>query len=413
MQKSLADRIVKALPAPVLGVIEAAGAAATRSDQRLFLVGGIVRDLLLGRESRDVDIMAGHNAIAIADELSSSLGCKSTIHTAFGTATFEIDGYRFDLATCRSETYDRPGALPKVKAGSVRQDLFRRDFTINALAACINPGSFGEIIDLYGGQRDLEAGIVRILHDNSFIDDATRIMRAVRYEQRLDFKLERKTARLLRRDLDMLDTISGDRLRHELILWLTEPKPSRILKRAGALGILAKLHAALSWNSAMGRAFTSVVRTSRKFPLPALYFALLAYQLDRRQLDQLLKRLNITGGELKQAAEQTALLRDKQELFDHAAPKPSEIYLNAKEFHPVAIRANEVLSSSKTVRSNLRLYLDKLRFVKTSLSGKDLAAMGIREGRKMGTILDRLLAAKLDGEAVTRRSEEKLAKQWL
>jgi tRNA nucleotidyltransferase (CCA-adding enzyme) len=413
MLKNLTARIEKALPKPILGIIEAAGAAAIRSDQRLFLVGGIVRDLLLEKESRDIDIMAEHDAVAVARTISSSLGVKPVIHSAFGTATLEIAGHRIDLATCRSETYDHPGALPTVGAGTIRADLFRRDFTINAMAVCINPGGFGEIVDLYDSRSDLESGLIRILHDGSFTEDATRMMRAVRYEQRLDFKLERRTARLLRRDRDMLDTISGDRLRHELMLWLSESRPANIVKRAAELGILARLHPALSWNAAVSRAFRSVERTPGPPPLPSLYFALLTYQLDGQQLDQLLKRLNITGGELKQVGMQTLSLQNRHELFDDPLLRPSEIYLRARPFHPVAIRANELLASSKAVRTNLGSYLRKLRFVKTRLTGNELENMGVPHGRKVGIILDRLLAARLDGEATTKKDEEKLAKRWL
>jgi tRNA nucleotidyltransferase (CCA-adding enzyme) len=413
MQENLADRITKALPRPMLGIIEAAGAAASCSRQRLYLVGGIVRDLLLGRQSMDIDIMAERDAIAIANAMSKPLSLKPVVHTSFGTATFEIDGFRLDLATCRTETYDRPGALPKVAPGTIRQDLFRRDFTINAMAICINPERFGDLIDLYDGRRDLESGLVRILHDKSFIDDATRIMRAVRYEQRLGFKLERITARLLRRDLDMLDTISGDRLRHELVLWLGESERGKVLKRASSLGILRKLHPALSWNAALSRAFTTIQKERGQSSPAPLYFALLAYQLDKKQLDQLCKRLNITGGELKQAVMQTVSLRENLDLFDYTHLQPSEIYFKAGRFHPVAIRSNELLAPSKAARTNLGLYLRRLRFIKTRLTGKDLAAMGVPEGRKTGIILDRLLTAKLDEKISTKRDERSLVKQWL
>lgn len=413
MREDLADRITKALPGPVVEIIEAAGLAASQSRQRLYLVGGIVRDLLLQRESRDIDIMAGRDAIALAGLMSTSPGIKTVTHSAFGTATIKMGDYRLDLATCRSESYDHPGALPRVKPGTIRQDLFRRDFTVNALAACINPKHFGEVIDLYGGLQDLDERIIRILHDKSFADDATRIMRAVRYEQRLGFKLERRTARLLRRDLDMLDNISGDRLRHEVLLWLSEPRPGRVLRRASALGILPKLHHALSWNPSLGRAFTYAGRAQGEFPPVPLYFALLAYQLQKRQLEQLLVRLNIKGGDLKEISEQTLSLKNNHKLHEEAPLQPSGIYQELKSFHPIAIRANELLSPHPAVRSNLKLYLTRLRNVKPHMTGNDLAAIGVPRGKKMGLILDRLLTARLDGKVRTKGDEEKLAGHWL
>jgi len=413
MQDNVADRITKELPKPVVGLIQTAGRAAAKSGAAIYMVGGIVRDLLLGRQSKDIDIMVEGDALDIARSMSGILASKPIVHKRFGTATFELNDYRVDLATCRSETYDHPGALPKVKPGSIEQDLFRRDFTVNSMAICINQKRFGELIDLYGGRQDLENKLIRILHEKSFMDDATRIMRSVRYEQRLDFKLESKTARLLRRDLDMLDTISGDRLRHEVILWLSEPQPGKILKRAAGLGILSKLHRALSWDPRLARAFRGANTMSVELPAVQLYLALLVYNLDKKQLGEFLERLNIEGGELDDIARQTVSLKINQELLDCSPLQPSEIHHKLQRYTIAAILANKLCTPSRDVRINLKLYIDKLRFVRTRLNGRELRTMGVPPDKKMGVILERLLIARLDGEVKTKADERRLALQFL
>jgi tRNA nucleotidyltransferase (CCA-adding enzyme) len=250
-----AGGLIERLPPPLLKLTLIAGGLAEKSDIRVYLVGGIVRDLILGRPSIDVDIMAEGDAVRLARQMAEKLGARLTVHRDFGTASLKIDGFSVDLASCRSEDYLYPGALPRVSPGNIRDDLQRRDFTINAMAICINTPNQGDLTDLFGGRQDLASGLVRVLHDKSFQDDATRMMRAVRYEQRLGFRLESSTSKLLRRSLDMLDTISGDRLKNELALWLGEEYCYKILRRAGQLGILGKLHPTLAWNLMMSTAF--------------------------------------------------------------------------------------------------------------------------------------------------------------
>ena len=387
MQDNLADRVINGLPQRVTALVKTAGKAAAGSGLAAYLVGGIVRDLMLGRQSKDIDIMIEGDALTVAESLSEILSSTPIVHKRFGTATFKLDDYRIDLATCRTETYDRPGSLPHVTPGNIEQDLFRRDFTVNAMAVCISPKKFGALIDLYGGMRDLGKRQIRILHEKSFQDDATRIMRAVRYEQRLDFKLERKTARLLKRDLDMLDTISGDRLRHEVILWLSERQPEKILKRAAALGILSKLHPALAWDACLDSAFHAAARISDSIPAMHLFLALLVYNFSQKQLDEFLMRLNIKGGDMSTIASHTISLKENQKLLDHTLIRPSEIYRRLKDFNIAAIAANSLLTKSQTVHMNSLLYMDKLRFIKPRMNGRDLEAIGITAARRWALYL--------------------------
>ncbi|MCX6004858.1 MAG: hypothetical protein NT082_04220 [Chloroflexi bacterium] len=376
----------------------------------LYLVGGVVRDLLLDRKSDDIDIMVEGDAIKLADLLAQLPNTRITSYRKFGTSTLKVDDFRIDLATCRRETYSRPGALPSVKSGDITEDLFRRDFTINAMSLCINPGKFGELIDIYNGKQDLEKKLIRVLHSESFTDDATRIMRAIRYEQRLNFKLETKTEKLIARDLDMLDSISGDRLRKEISLWFSELQPEKILHRADELAVLQKLQTGLHWNDHFNETFSRVRKQAKPASAVQLYYCLLVYSLNESELDELLGRLNIHGGKLDNLCRLTLKLKNKLALLDEKEIKRADIYYLLKDFSPPAIRANALCTGSHRIRTYLELYLDNLRFTKTLLNGRDMARMGVPEGRLVGIVLQDVLKAKLNGEVKTKMDEERLAR---
>jgi len=405
-----ATGLIERLPPSLLKLTLAAGELADKSGIRAYLVGGIVRDLMLGRPPIDIDIMAEGDAVGLARQMAEEPGARLIVHKDFGTASLKIDGFSVDLATCRSEDYMCPGALPKVRPGSIREDLQRRDFTINAMAVCINKANQGDLTDLFGGCEDLSGGLVRVLHNKSFQDDATRMMRAVRYEQRLGFRLESSTSKLLRNSLDMLDTISGDRLKNELALWLSEDYCYKILRRAGRLGILAKLYPALSWDITMSTAFGRAAR-GHGAASPRLYFCLLVYNLDEEELYELLGRLNLTGSRLDLLSHQSLELKGKCAELDRPAVKKSAIYFTLREYETTAVQANLSYARTAALRRNLRLYLDRLRYVKTSLDGNELLTLGVRQGLQVGIVLKKLLAARLDGTVLNKSDEVTLARR--
>ena len=281
--ENLALKMSRGMPGKLIAFLRIAGEEAHAQGQRLYLVGGAVRDLLLGRPNVDFDLVVEGDAPRLARQLAkkerldgenSKVGERVTVHRQFGTAKFSRGGLNIDLITARSETYARPGALPTVQPGTIRDDLLRRDFSINAMAIDLSPASFGQLLDHHGGRSDLEQErVVRILHERSFIDDATRILRALRYEQRLGLNLERNTERLLCEHKSMLDTISGDRIRHELELILKEDRPEQILKRAQALGVLQQLDPSLRGNGWLAQRFRQARREAMADP--TLYLLLL------------------------------------------------------------------------------------------------------------------------------------------
>jgi tRNA nucleotidyltransferase (CCA-adding enzyme) len=264
--------------------------AASQRDVSLYLVGGPVRDLLLARPLKDLDLAVEGDAAALARDVAQCLGGKVVLHQRFGTATVAVQGERLDLATTRRENYPRPGTLPQVVPGSIEEDLTRRDFTVNAMALSLSHPNQGRLLDPVGGLKDLREGTVRALHPVSFRDDPTRVLRAVRYEQRLTFIIEPKTLGWLREalDNDALSTVSRDRLRREVSLMLNEERPLASLIRAGELGVLRNLYPPLGDASHL-----ESLSEGFGIPGPLFLLAALAFPLSPPQGEDFNARLNM------------------------------------------------------------------------------------------------------------------------
>jgi len=409
----LSSKIQKQLPEELVDFMQAAGEVAVKQGQSLYLVGGVVRDLLLGRTNFDLDLVVEGDAINLAQQLTQIKSGKIIIHPRFNTAKIKWDNWSVDLATARSETYAKPGALPKVKPGSISDDLFRRDFTVNTMAVYLVPSRYGELIDLYGGRSDLEHKLIRVLHEKSFIDDATRIWRGLRYEQRLKFQMEPTTLELLKRDVAMLDTVSGDRIRHELELILNEECPEKVLRRAEELGVLAKLHPALKGNGWLAGKFQQARQlSSPDLPPAGLYLALLTYSLTSEENERLISRLRLSKSIAQIIRDANSL---KAELYSLAAPKltPSRVYRLLHGYSPLPITANSLASDSYVARRHIQLFLNKLRYIKPALTGEDLKRMGVAAGPRIKEILNLLHEARLDGEITTKQEEKSLVNRWL
>ncbi|MFC1951780.1 CCA tRNA nucleotidyltransferase, partial [Chloroflexota bacterium] len=378
-----------------------------------YLIGGVVRDLLLGQANLDLDLVVEGDAISLAQQLILLIHGEITTHPRFGTAKLQWDKWSVDLTTARSETYARPGALPSVKPGSIESDFFRRDFTINAMAVSLIPSRYGELIDRHGGRGDLEHKLIRILHEKSFIDDATRIWRGLRYEQRLNFQLDPTTLKLLKRDIPRLDTISGDRIRYEIECILSEKYPEKILRRAAELEVLSKLHPSLRGDEWLAEKFEQARQLgSSDLPLFGLYFTLLVYHLTNEELEQLIVHLRLPKS-LCQVIRDTISLKAKLESLADPELLPSSIYRLLYPYTPLALTANSLACDSPTSCQHIKLFLDKLRYVKPALTGNDLKKIGIIPGPRIKEILNFLHEARLDGKITSKRDEEELIKEWL
>jgi len=410
---NLASIMERQLPAALVNFMWLAGEIAHTRGERIYLVGGVVRDLLLGQANFDLDLVVEGNAIELAQQLRKINQGKITTHPRFNTAKLQWDNWSVDLATARSETYDKPGALPTVTPSSIDNDLSRRDFTINAMAIHLNPGFYGRLVDPHGGRNDLKHKIIRVLHEKSFTDDATRIWRGLRYEQRLDFHLERKTLNLLQRDISMLDTISGDRIRYEIECILQEKYPEKVFRRAEELGVLAKLHPVLKGNGWLAEKFDQARRlTSPQPPEVGLYLALLVYHLTSEETERLISRLRLSKS-LAQTLRDSIAVKKKMRSLATPGVSPSVIYRLLDGYSSPAIVANSLATESPVASQNIRLFLNKLKDIKVSLSGDDLIRMGIAPGPQIREILDLLHKARLNGKIATKQDEEEVVKNWL
>jgi len=405
---NLARQIKQYLPQELLGLVQNISAQADKLGQRVYLVGGVVRDLLLGYPNFDLDLVIEGDAVKLAMAIAETSQAKLVTHSRFGTATLSYDNFTLDMATARGETYAKPGALPTVTPGTISNDLSRRDFSINAMSISLASNNYGELLDPYQSKSDLEHRLIRILHSESFRDDATRILRAIRYEQRLGFKLETQTAKLLKRDIPMLDTISGDRIRHELELILREKYPEFAFKRLDELGVLQRINPSLKGDGWIAEKFEKARQLNKPSQLLPLYLCLFIYPLSESENEQFIHHLNIPT-KLSRALRDTRYLKSQFSFLDKSSLKPSEIYYFLYEYDPLAIQANAIATKSPTIHSHLQLFLAKLRYVKTFLNGEDLKGLGISVGPKLGEILRALYRAKLDGEVNTKADEEKLA----
>lgn len=398
------------LPAERLALLRRAGLIAREEGVSLYLVGGGARDLLLGRPTEDLDLVVEGDAETLASIIAKRLSGQVVSRSQFSTAKVRVEGVSLDLVTARNERYLRPGALPQIAHGTIEEDLERRDFSVNAMAFPLHEGSSDRLLDPFGGLDDLQRGLIRTLHDGSFIDDATRIMRAVRYEQRLGFGLEAHTETLLRRDLPMLDTISGDRLRRELHLWLNEERFVSTLVRADALGVMAAIHPSLAGS---GQVVRKALGSEGKPDVEEqARLGLLAFSMTQTGGEQVIDRLRMPTG-WATVVRDTIALKDRLPRLSDAEMSPAQLYEALAPYNLWAVQACALAAPGEEARQLLYLFLEKLRHVKPSLGGRDLIQLGVAQGPAVGEMLARLRSARLDGAATNRSQELELARSWM
>ena len=368
-----------------------------------YVVGGPVRDQLLGIPYNDLDITVAGSALPLAERLATAVGGRLTVHQRFGTATVSMPDFAIDLVTARSESYHHPGALPQVRVGTVADDLARRDFTINAMAASITDESLA-LVDPHGGRADLEAGLVRTLHPLSFVDDPTRIFRAIRYEQRFSFRIEDQTLNELRHAVEhgALATLTGDRIRHELERIFNEASPLPALRRAGELGALSAVHPALGHAHLEGLGDWSAT--------PLSWAAALVWPLSAEQGASLATRLNAPANLVRTLGD-TALLKSRQPQLAEAGLLPSGVCAQVDGLSPDALAAAMRLAEP-VVGERVERYLSEWWSVAPLLRGTDLLELGVPSGPAVGDALRALRQARLDGLTRDRHDEEQLARQW-
>ena len=397
------------LPPGQLELLKSAGRIARDEGAPMYIVGGAVRDMLLGRPVEDLDLVVVGDAETMASIVAKRLSGQVVSRSQFSTAKVKVAGVSLDLVTARSERYSRPGALPQIAHGTIEEDLARRDFSINAMAVPLHLEAKGRPLDPFNGVDDLERKLVRVLHDGSFADDATRILRAVRYEQRLGFRLDDHTGALLKINLPMLDTIGGDRLFREIQRWLAEECASSILLRADELGVLAGLHPALAKS---GEPVRTAISRARGRIDGTVWFGALAYAMTASEGEGLIGRLRLPP-RWARVVRGAIEVRGKTPLLSEAGIPPLRLYDALAGLEPSAVHASALVIEDETARANLTLFLEKLLGVKPSLGGKDLMDMGVAQGPAVGEMLNMLKRARLDGRAGSRADEVALVREAL
>ena len=391
-------------------------AAVAEGFDGVYLVGGTVRDILLGERSFDVDIAVEGDAITFARALGDVLGGRAHPHERFGTAVVLYgDGERIDVVTARTEFYEEPAALPTVEHATIREDLFRRDFTINAMAVSLKGEDFGRLVDPFGGRRDLDEGTIRVLHNLSFIDDPTRIFRAVRYEARYGFRMDGQTERLARSCIDMglVGDLSSARLRDELVALLEEPSAPRAIVRLGELGAARAIHPHLAADEEAAALLERLreLRDRHELEVPDWRLGLeaLARRLTADELFDWTWRLKLRRRDADRIAAAVTVGPRIVERLRAGELSPWEVVHLAEPYAPDAPLFALALDELEPLND----YFRRLRKVALEITGADLAELGLGESPRVGEVLEELRRRKLNGQLDGRESELAAARELI
>ena len=419
------------LPQRFYDLLEETGQLADRTDVAVFAVGGFVRDLLLDIKNLDLDLVVEGDGISFARALARQTGARAKAHDRFGTAVILLpDGVKLDIATARTEYYEYPTALPTVERSSIKKDLYRRDFTINTLAVRLNPQRFGDLIDFYGGRRDLKEKSIRVLHSLSFVEDPTRVFRAIRFEQRFGFRLGKETLMLIKGavKMDLFHRLSGHRLLDELVLLLSEEEPRKAIGRLAELDLLRFIHSALVWSERLQALLKGVEHALDWYKIASLnweeqsgsphvdawvvYFMALMEGLPAQGVAETLKRLTVPERQAEKIRTgRHATSGVLRRLARRPPPRPSETYHLLRGLSAEGLLMMLAKTKSDAVKRQVSAYLTTHQHVKPFLTGTDLKAMGLSPGPIYKKILTRLLDARINGEVRTEAEERQFLKR--
>lgn len=424
-KKNMAAVLKERLPRKVIKLLKNFGHVADMLGYNVYLVGGLVRDVLLRRENLDVDIVIEGDGIKFAQEFAEHYDARVRSHPKFGTAVLIFsDGFKVDVATARMEYYESPGAPPIVETSSLKLDLYRRDFTINTLAIKLNKRSYGTLIDYFGAQEDIKEKVLRVLHNLSFVEDPTRVLRAIRFEQRFGFKIGRLTLALIKNavKINCFKDLSGRRLFLELKLILKEQDPIKAIERMNEFDLLQLISPEIRLTKDLRRLLEEIRKVivwynllylEEPFEPWKVYWHGLSSSLDTKALGALAQRMGILGPKdlrmIPQRQDKEMLLdslykfdADNYRLYTLLLPYDTEtlLYLMAK-------------TGSEKIRRLISNYFTRLKGTRIQLRGRDLVHMGLEPGPVFKEIFDSLLEARLNNLIKTREDEVKFVeKNW-
>ncbi|MDP2643886.1 MAG: CBS domain-containing protein [Desulfobacterales bacterium] len=419
--KFMQERLSKKL----IGTLKIIGETASDMGCGAFIVGGFVRDLFLYRTNEDIDLVIEGDGIAFAKKFSQMMGARFHSHEKFGTAVIIFaDGFKIDVASARLEYYDFPAALPVVEMSSIKLDLFRRDFTINTLAIQLNTKNFGLMIDFFGGQKDIKEKTIRVLHNLSFVEDPTRVFRAIRFEQRFNFSIGKLTAGLIANAvrMDFFKRLSGRRVFMELRQILQEENPTGTINRLKDFKLLHVIHPSIEVNEAL----LELLDTARKvlswydllfleesYMKWSVYFMALIRHCDRKTSDEICLRLELAPRHRKIFAQERFNAARCLAALERKPPTAnSMIYKKLSAFRTELILYMMAITQHTRIKRNISHYFTQLRYIKISLTGKDLKKLGLEPGPVYRQVLDAALDAKLNGHLKSRDDELSFARNY-
>ena len=416
MRERLAQRLID--------ILQTVGEVADELGCGAYVVGGFVRDLFLYRPNEDVDIVIEGNGIAFARRFAKIMGGRVHIHEKFGTAVVIFpDAFKVDVASARMEYYTVPAALPTVEMSSIKMDLFRRDFTINTLAIQLNPRRFGTLIDFFSAVKDIKEKTIRVLHNLSFVEDPTRVFRAIRFEQRFGFTIGRLTAGLIENAvrMDFFKRLDGRRVFSELRLLFEEASPLALLKRLADYNLLKVVHPSLAFTADLSAAFQSVKDVQSWYDLLfleesymkwAVYFMVLIRSCDQEATEDICSRFDLPPRQ-RRLLGQGRLTADRVVYrLEHQMPEEnSSLCRMLNGFGTEQILYMMATTSQLAVQRAISLYVTRLRFVQPVLTGADLKQLGIPPGPIYRKILDAIRDARLNGRLEDPKDELALARR--
>lgn len=418
---NLSQALQEAIESRLLQLLVETGRIAAETGNQLFIVGGFVRDLLLGIFGHDIDLVVEGDAVALARAMQAKHGGRVRSHNRFRTATWLLDTPidtvdRLDFVTARTEFYQHPTALPEIESSSIKQDFHRRDFTINTLAIRLNPQGFGDLLDFYGGYNDLQNKHLRVLHSLSFVEDPTRILRAIRLEQRLGFNIGPRTMTHLKNAIDLIDRLTHDRIYSELIYTLKEAQPERVMSRLSELGLLQvidpELKAETWFRDHAPRLRQGDSPWANEPPQPEQYLALLLYPLDSSVTHRISRRLKIpaqTEKLLNQVQSLKTVVRNLESRLSN-----SQLYHQLHRFQNEALRVIWAAVDQPLVQQQLVHFCRTVRLIQPAITGHDLInEFKLKPSPRFAELLGALRDARLDGKVTSRAEEAALLKEWL
>lgn len=417
--------MIERLPERLIKILEKIGEVATETGMDAYVVGGFVRDLFLYRKNLDLDIVVEGDGITFAKRFAKLHGARVNAYEKFSTAVIIFqDGFKIDIASARMEYYKFPAALPTVEMSSIKFDLFRRDFTVNTLAIQLNPGKFGTLIDFFSAQRDIKDKVIRVLHNLSFVEDPTRVFRAIRFEQRFDFSIGKLTSKLIENavKMDFFQRLSGRRVFNELKLLLEEDNPVPALLRLNDYNLLKFIHHSIDLDKELISLLNSVKKVLSWFDLLfleesykkwAVYFLVLIQHCDIETTKEIFKNLEFSPRHKSLFSKERFAAENCLNLLEREVPlQNSELYHKISGFKTELVLSMMATTKNEMVKRSISNYFTHLRYITPVIQGRDLIKLGFSPGPIFRDILEAVHDEKLDGKVKTKADELDFARSF-